>query len=98
MGQAGRAEDRHLRDVRVGLEDEEAVAQLLERGVDELEVATARSLASHAHRGDDHLEDQVLVLGDPGRLDQLGDAGVELVVAGAVAGPARHGQATAARP
>ena len=90
---AGRPEDRDLALAAVRREHVERVAHLLERGVGDLQVAAVGAVAREADGGRDQLEDEVGVLG-AGLLDERGDRGVELAVAGAVAGTVFDRRAT----
>ena len=87
---AGRAEDRDLARRAVRREHVERVAHLLQRGVRDLEVAAVGAVAREAQRRRDQLEDRGRrSRPSPSCVDELGDRGVELGVAGAVAGELR---------
>ncbi len=85
---AGRPEHRDLRDVAVGRERAERSPHLLERGVRDLQVEAIGLVAGEAHRRRDDLEELVAVALDSDFVEQVGDLGVEVAVAGPVAGEA----------
>ena len=82
---AGGSEDRALENAAICLKDEERVAQLLERIVDQLHVASIDVLEAHSKHAHDHLEAEVVAVGQAGLVDQVHDGTVERVLAGAVA-------------
>ena len=72
------AEDRDLAVAPPLPEDVERVGELLERGVDQLHLAAVRLVAHQAHRGGDHLAQEVRVRRLAGCSDELRDLRVEL--------------------